>query len=178
MWFVAAFISRPIQGLSVTTLELTTISFIIVFLATSYCWMHKPSEVFRPVILHCETSIAQILSEAGHHDPEAYQRSPLDFIDPSPYVIGLLWRYYVHLHSLGIPLLSRPQTRISGDNFLETELDHELFAAVFIAAFSSAFMGAWDFHFPTVAERNLWRFASVYTLGLGWWGVFMCGYMA
>ncbi|OBT58501.1 hypothetical protein VE04_01214 [Pseudogymnoascus sp. 24MN13] len=139
MWFVAAFISRPIQGLSVTTLELTTISFIIVFFATSY----------------------------------SYQRTPLDFIDPSPYVIGLLWRYYVHLlHTLHIPLMSRPmtsrpQTRIRGGNFVMTELDHELVAAVLIAGFSSAFMGAWDFHFPTVAERNLWRCASVYTLAFG-----------
>ncbi|KFY38368.1 hypothetical protein V495_06612 [Pseudogymnoascus sp. VKM F-4514 (FW-929)] len=173
VWFVAAFISRPVQGLSVTTLELTTISFIIVFFATSYCWMHKPAQVSRPVILHCETSIAQIRIQAGHHDPNAYQRTPLDFVDPSPYVIGLLWRYYVYLlHKLGLPLMSRPirdrpQTRIRGDNFLRTELDHELFAAVFIAAFSSAFMGAWNFHFPTTAERNLWRCASVYTLGFG-----------
>lgn len=65
------------------------------------------------------------------------------------------------------PMTSRPQTRIRGDNFLKTELDHELFAAVFIAGFSSAFMGAWNFHFPTTAERNLWRCASVYTLGYG-----------
>ncbi|KFY36789.1 hypothetical protein V494_04972 [Pseudogymnoascus sp. VKM F-4513 (FW-928)] len=172
-WFVAAFISRLVQGLAVTTLELTTVSFIIVFFATSYCWMHKPSEVSRPVILHCKTSIAHIRNEAGHYDPNAYQRTPLDFVDPSPYIIGMLWRYYVHLlHSLGIPLMSRPitsrpQTRIRGDNFLKTDLDHELFAAVFIAGFSSAFMGAWNFHFPTVVERNLWRCASVYTLAFG-----------
>ncbi len=76
MWFVAAFISRPIQGLSVTTLELTTISFIIVFFATSYCWMHKPSEVFRPVILHCETSIAQIRSEVRYLPPTNHYTLP------------------------------------------------------------------------------------------------------
>lgn len=67
-------------------------------------------------------------------------------------------------------MTSRPQTRIRGDNFLKTELDNELFAAVFIAGFSSAFMGAWNFHFPTVAERNLWRCASVYTLAFGFLG--------
>lgn len=69
-------------------------------------------------------------------------------------------------------MTSRPQTRIRGDNFLKTELDHELFASVFIAAFSSAFMGAWNFHFPTDAERNLWRCASVYTLAFGFFGGF------
>jgi hypothetical protein len=62
-WFVASSIARPIQGLSMTTLELTTISFVIMMFATSYLWIHKPSDVSMPVTLHCKSSIAHIRSE-------------------------------------------------------------------------------------------------------------------
>jgi hypothetical protein len=63
LWFVASFIARPIQGLSITTLELTTVSFVIVFFGTSFCWRKKPAGVTQPVVLECKTSIAQIRSE-------------------------------------------------------------------------------------------------------------------
>lgn len=65
LWFTVNCIWRPIQGLSLTTLELTTVSFILFMLATSLSWMHKPLDVSRPTILRSETPIAQILMEAS-----------------------------------------------------------------------------------------------------------------
>jgi hypothetical protein len=38
-------ILRVAQGLALTTLELTTVSFVLVFFATSFCWYHKPQDV-------------------------------------------------------------------------------------------------------------------------------------
>ena len=66
LWFVASTVSRPIQGLSLTTLELTTISFVIILYATSYCWMYKPSDVARPHILECRSTIEQIRVDVSY----------------------------------------------------------------------------------------------------------------
>jgi hypothetical protein len=44
----------------VTALELTTLSFVLVLVATQYCWLHKPSGVSRPVILDTKYTIHQI----------------------------------------------------------------------------------------------------------------------
>jgi hypothetical protein len=87
--------------------------------------------------------------------------------------MSLIWKYYISiLRRLRIPLFSRPinikpHNRITGDTFLKTELDLELFAGVFILAFSATFICAWNFHFPTPTERIIWRSASVYNLIFG-----------
>ncbi|KAE9376095.1 hypothetical protein N431DRAFT_371135 [Stipitochalara longipes BDJ] len=170
LWFLASSIARPIQGLSMTTLELTTISFIIVMFGTSYCWFHKPSDISRPVILQCKTSIAYIRSEAGYHDPDNYQSTPLDFINQDPFVMDPIWDYYVQLlQMMRIPLFSRrisvrPHNRNRSDKFLKPELDFELFYSVIALCFSATFMCAWNFYFPSGIERILWRCASVYSL--------------
>lgn len=42
VWFSINCFGRAASHLFITTLELTTLSFIIIFLITSYCWYHKP----------------------------------------------------------------------------------------------------------------------------------------
>lgn len=66
LWFTASTIARPIQGLSMTTLELTTISFVIVMFATSYCWLHKACDISRPIILPCNILMADIRRKVFH----------------------------------------------------------------------------------------------------------------
>ncbi|KAH6669249.1 hypothetical protein B0J14DRAFT_115384 [Halenospora varia] len=173
LWFIASSVTRVGQGLSITTLELTTVSFIIVLFGTSYCWLHKPSDVLRPVIIKCNSTISIIRNEAGYHDPEDYTTTPLDFINREDYVMDMIWKYYVGiLYKMRIPLFSRPikarpYDRNCNTDFLKTELDFELFAGVFIFAFSATTMCAWNFYFPTPVERLLWRCASAFTLIFG-----------
>jgi hypothetical protein len=42
-WFGAGIVERACTGLSMTTMELTTSSFVLLMLATSAAWYHKPS---------------------------------------------------------------------------------------------------------------------------------------
>ena len=74
LWFVASSLSRPIQGLALTTLELTTLSFILIMLATSYCWMYKPSGITRPIIVQCNSTVEQIRAKVSNsglvYDPD------------------------------------------------------------------------------------------------------------
>jgi hypothetical protein len=108
--------------------------------------------------------------QAGLFDPDNYESTPLDFINNDKYIMHLIWDYYIRiLHTLHIPLFSRriksrPHDRIRSDRFLKTELDFEILACVVILSFATTFMCAWNFYFPSPAERNLWHAASVFFL--------------
>ncbi|CAG7966786.1 unnamed protein product [Penicillium olsonii] len=58
LWSTLNCIFRFAQGLFVTTIELTTLTFIITFLITSYFWYHKPMGITTPFILELQTSMA------------------------------------------------------------------------------------------------------------------------
>lgn len=174
LWFLTSSIARPIQGLRMTTLELTTISFIIVMFATSYSWFHKPSDISRPITLQCNTTISHIRNEAGLRGlSDEYRSTPLDFINDDEYVMHLIWDHYINLlQRLHIPLFTRrittrPHNRNRGDRFLKTALNFEFFAGIVIIPFSATFICAWNFYFPSEAERILWRTASVFFFFFG-----------
>lgn len=62
-WMVVNCVVRVVQGLALTTLELTTLSFILIFFITSFCWYYKPSGITTRVTIHLETHIDQVLTE-------------------------------------------------------------------------------------------------------------------
>ena len=63
LWFTANSIARPIQELTLTILELTTLSFILVMLATSWFWIHKPGDVSGTFIVETRVPISQIIRD-------------------------------------------------------------------------------------------------------------------
>jgi hypothetical protein len=67
VWMVVNCLTRVAQGLTMTTLELTTLSFILVFFVTSFCWYHKPQDITTTVPIHTVVHIDQILAEVCLH---------------------------------------------------------------------------------------------------------------
>jgi hypothetical protein len=67
VWMVANCLTRVAQGLALTTLELTTMSFVLVFFVTSFCWYHKPLGITTTVPIHTVVHIDQILAEVCLH---------------------------------------------------------------------------------------------------------------
>lgn len=63
LWFTANSIARPIQGLTLTIFELTTLSFILVMLATSCFWFYKPGDVSGTFIVETRVTISQIIRD-------------------------------------------------------------------------------------------------------------------
>ncbi|KAI9928447.1 hypothetical protein MW887_002492 [Aspergillus wentii] len=180
LWFSINCILRAVQHLALTTLELTTLSFIIIFLVTSYCWHHKPMDISRPITLSPNYPLDTIRSH--HHQPlgEWYQ-TPLSFLSRDEWFCSRFWRYYVRiLHYLRVPLFTRPRVipydRIPSDNFPRVDVWAEVICAPAILLFSCMFLFAWNFSFPSSVERVLWRVASVYTLAFGLGGGIFCGY--
>ncbi|KAJ5737020.1 uncharacterized protein N7483_002145 [Penicillium malachiteum] len=65
-WFFVNCIIRTAQHLFLTTLELTTLSSILIFFVTSFCWHNKPKDISRAIILSTTTPIALIRSKYIH----------------------------------------------------------------------------------------------------------------
>jgi hypothetical protein len=111
------------------------------------------------------------VSQGGPQAQAEYHRTPLDFVSRDEYLFSILWSYYNELlRRIGIHLFRRPITadpwdRIPSDNFLRHDrLVVEIVSGIPILAFGAVFMLAWNFPFPTPAEKMIWRAASVFNL--------------
>ncbi|KAI4121746.1 MAG: hypothetical protein LQ338_006191 [Usnochroma carphineum] len=158
-WFIIQVIGRAVQHLPITTLEITTLSFVLCTLAMFFQWANKPLDVESPTRLTSNKTIEEILKEAGSDASQPYQLTPLDFIDnQSP---SWLTEVQPHLRFRTGPK-TRPLPRFTNDRFPVIGAGPD---AIFLFLFTMAYCGlhfaAWDFSFPTPLERNLWRSASI-----------------
>ncbi|KAL8867670.1 MAG: hypothetical protein Q9174_005510 [Haloplaca sp. 1 TL-2023] len=158
-WFIIQIIGRAIQQLPITTLEITTLSFVLCTLVMFTQWANKPLDVESPTVLTSTKSTAEILIAAGPSAGQPYQQTPLDFIDnQSP---SWLTEVQPHLRFRTGPQM-RPLPRFTNDRFPVIGAGPD---AVFLFLFTMAYCGlhfvAWDFSFPTNVERSLWRAASI-----------------
>jgi hypothetical protein len=175
IWFILNIIGRATQHLAISTLELTTVGFIVCAIPISFCWFHKPSDVGAAIVLEIDITIADLLLEAGESIASPYSRTPLDFIESSrpkqwfwllywSYWIGVLKKLHIHLGPR-----NRPLDRIPDDNFPEPSQSSMAAGMIFSFIYSGCTVGAWSYHFPSTVERNLWRASTItipVTLGL------------
>ncbi|KAJ5737058.1 uncharacterized protein N7483_002183 [Penicillium malachiteum] len=170
VWFLVNCIVRGVQHLTITTIELTTVAFVIVFFFTSFCWYYKPLDLSTTTTLTVNTNIDQIQAENSPYDHQDYYTNPLDFIYSEVYLCGIFWRYFnqillkVHLPLFSRAVHTKPYNRIPSDNFLPLDITAELITPPVIILFGSMFMFAWNFHFPSVLEQTRWRTSSICTL--------------
>ena len=174
-WFSIQCIARGAQRLSLSTLELLTINMIFCTVFTFYFWNHKPLDIRTPIILQTDTPIAKILHEAGDSAREPYTLTPLDFIaarpTPANFVAAWWWGLIVCFdgYLFQINEKQRPVSTFSdsgaipprGYSFLSCLLRIMLSMGYFALHFAG-----WNFHLPTVTERNLWHGAIIYFLAL------------
>jgi hypothetical protein len=73
IWLALQVFGRIAQHLPITTIELTTMGYILCALATYTQWAQKPLDIATPTILRCETSIADILLQAGQRAARPYR---------------------------------------------------------------------------------------------------------
>lgn len=172
VWFLINCIIRVAQHLTLTTLELTTLSFILIFFATSFCWKNKPKDISRAIILTTNTPITTIRSKYHPYPDQRWYQTPLDFLSRDEWVCGRLWRYYTQiLHYLHIPIFARPNTKpydhFPSDIFLRLDRQAEGIFTLFELLFACIFILAWNFEFPTPTERLIWRISAVYQIVFG-----------
>ena len=158
-WFIIQIVGRAIQRLPITTLEITTLSFVLCTLVMFAQWANKPLDVERPTVLTTTKSIAEILLEAGDAANEPYKLTPLDFIDnQSP---SWLTEVQPHLRFRAGPK-ERPLPRFTNDRFPVIGAGPD---SIFLFLFTMVYCGihfvAWNFSFPTSTERYLWHAACI-----------------
>jgi hypothetical protein len=158
LWFLINTICRSIQGLAITTLELSTIGYVVCTLGTSFFWAHKPLDVTVPIVLVPNTTMADILIKAGPCAAKPYKDTPMDFIRPEQSSWFLYWTYWFNILSkMGITFhtVKRPVNKISDDQFPLP--DAKTIPVLFLiqTGYAAVHIAGWNFHFPTGTPKTL-----------------------
>ncbi|KAL5404263.1 hypothetical protein PMIN03_009303 [Paraphaeosphaeria minitans] len=151
-------IARVIQGLAITTLELSAVAIVVCSLMFSYAWLHKPADVQTPVHL---TSSHTLKEMTGNQDCDL---TPLDFVDQN----GPGYSANVQAF-MKIPVIpyKRPIQRIPNDRFPTNPYgSQEYLLCLATLVFTAIHVAGWNFDFPTNVERLLWRLASLLLFGI------------
>lgn len=173
-WFSVQCFARCAQQLDLTTLELTTLSFIFCTVQTLFFWFHKPLDVEEPIVLDCPTKLRVILlEEGGQQRHNRYLQTPLDCLNPpisrtsltAPFMFGI---------RAGFLQLGKPPKRLPAKTFSNATITPPRgltpgdlgYAFIYVSSYFGIHLAAWNFFFPTETERILWRIASFVLLGL------------
>lgn len=168
LWFCVNIIARGVQGLAITTLEITTIGIIVDSILVYYIWKDKPADVESMEVVDIKMTLGEMVlleeDEAARTRPSF--RTPLDFASREIWSFNLIYHYLMNILKGMRP---RSWERKKKEKSLGRRSENDILpvtgVALVIALLSTvAFMGtnfiAWSFHFPTSIERSLWRLSS------------------
>ena len=156
LWLVAEVVMRGFQRLAVAPLELSTVALVTCTGAAVFFWSSKPLNVETPTVVYSDVPLSKILMSAGEGAQTPFKDTPLDFIEPNLYTSSQFpFNKYWGVQERPLPRL--PNDRDSHLHNLKLVLS----LALPTAAFSLLHLIAWNFEFPTEAERHLWRWTCV-----------------
>lgn len=167
LWFCVDIIARGLQGLAVTTLEVTTIGIIVDSILVYYFWKDKPADVEYSEIVDIGMTLDEMISleQDGRARSQPWFRTPLDFTSREIWSFNLIYHYLMNI----LKRRNKTSWREKQKNSLGRRDENDVLPlngiSMAIALLSTiAFMGtnfiAWDFHFPTVIEKRLWQTVS------------------
>jgi len=157
-FLVVQLIGRAAQDLTITVLELNTLGIVVCSLMTSYTWLRKPVDVFRPIPIIPRGSIDDITGS------RPWTNTPLDFVDEN----GPGWAMNIQpfMHMPVIPP-ERPITRIPNDRFpMNAYGNQEYLLCLATIIFSAVHVAGWNYSFPSRTEQMLWRISSMILFGI------------
>jgi hypothetical protein len=165
--FVINIMGRVHQNLTITVMELSTSAFVVLNIGTTLCWLRKPADVEHPDYITTDTSIADILCDAGDAAAGVYQTTPLDFASRREWHWSILWAHGLALlrsFRLAAPPMERPALRFQNTTVPFIEGAAQLAFAAITMGYFAIFTAAWNYSFPTKVEQMLWRVASLTAL--------------
>ena len=172
LWFTINTLCRPFGRLAITTLELTTVAYIFCALGIVFLWKNKPMDVQCPVLIDCQTSLDDVLTEfmRGRGASSEYYDTPLEFISQDGWVISQLWNYYISILRTWKVVIERPKhkpiQRFSSVSFPMIPQNLVLLGIPVIITYCGILIAGWDLYFPSRIERLLWRVSSLGTLAV------------
>ncbi|PQE28288.1 Major facilitator superfamily general substrate transporter protein [Rutstroemia sp. NJR-2017a WRK4] len=160
LWFLINCTVREVQRLAITTLELTTIGFIITTIGVSLLWLNKPTDIETRRVIELDVTMAEIYARAGLSD---WYDTPLDFLKLERTYTEVAWRYCLDILSAVFLIRDNPARPIRyrrDDNFPPTS--YIGMGIVVVSGFLSwgTNLLAWNFDFPSPSERQAWRASS------------------
>jgi hypothetical protein len=181
-WFAMNCLARFVQGLPITTLELTVLAFFVPTLGIVFFWKDKPSDIHTIKTLRLSLTVDKLREHAlahGHiHASELWFETPLDFVSRDEWHGSLIYSYWLNTPLfrfarqafLGPDATAKPINSISDMALPPLSLSLEFVEAAFSIPFLGINFVAWSWHFPTPVEQWLWRISSVilcFTFGFG-----------
>ncbi|PQE17816.1 hypothetical protein CJF31_00005565 [Rutstroemia sp. NJR-2017a BVV2] len=170
-WFVINFITRLIEHLPVSGLEITTVAFMFCALGTSICWWNKPADVTTSIILESPFTMEEIQDGAI---PTVYDHTPLDCVVPrQEWHWSRFWQHWINiLRWMRIEkVLFVEYAAEAGNGVYISRIENTywfgvhgnyMLAFLFVAVgYAVIFLSSWNETFPTHIEQTLWRTASV-----------------
>jgi hypothetical protein len=156
-WLVIQLLGRAILHLPTTTLELSAGAIVLCTFGTFFCWLHKPADVHKGIILNTGATTAQILTDAGEAAVMPYRHTPLDFVAKESFtcshdIMGFFSMRYDHPE--------RPLRVFPNDRFPDIATWQKFALFCLTSAYAASHLVAWNFSFPTPTERLLWRVSS------------------
>ncbi|TGO40540.1 hypothetical protein BHYA_0035g00140 [Botrytis hyacinthi] len=178
-WFCMACLGRSVEGLNITPVELETLAFILCTTHTFFFWWNKPLDPARPLILPLNETTEELCMPG--HDPESFERTPLDFVRPAPDSKSLIAPFWFGLKAtFNVPqylrLSKRPTTAKRARKTIANSTIHPaegigwiltLYLIFFQAMFYGLHIGvAWKIPFPTHVEFSIYELANIVDFGL------------
>lgn len=180
-WFILQCLARLIQHISITTLELSTIAFVVCTIGTNILWWNKPKDVCVPIVLKIDCTLERLLSmtDPGILDVKsaaaAWKWSPLEkFDDLRPNFLVDVGQYLPYSDSSKLSQAAQ-RIRFRNDRLPPLERDWLLghFLSVISLLFGAVYVAGWNISFPTHTEQIIWRVCTVMLLSLvvAFWAV-------
>jgi hypothetical protein len=137
-WSIASAITRAIRGLAISQLEISVIAFSVCALLIYVCYWSSPKDVLVPITF-------------------------LEWVGPIPPVITEIIKEADADHVSETSRAETGQKPFSNGFFQQNNSRFDEYILVFGAlVFGAVHLLAWNFAFPTPAERIVWRATSVY----------------
>jgi len=156
-WLLLSIAARRIQNLAIATMELGAVSNATSSLAILFVWMQKPTDVVTSILIHIETSTAEILIAAGDAAKEPYVMTPLDFVDN----IGPSWSNVMTFMNIPAGPIERPLARFTNDRFPHLRGTRQLILIVVTLFTDGIHLCGWNYRFPTAGEQIAWRIVTM-----------------
>jgi len=168
-WFAGGLLARSIEGLAITTLELTVIGFLAPTIATYMCWWYKPRDISTTHTISITASIRAIHDRAGLSEYTKWHNNPLDFVEQTNCHGSVLFHYWINI----LERLAHPRKPVVGqpwrasqrrdDNDIIAFTNHWKYGWVEVVPtipYLAINFVAWNWYFPTRLECLLWRVSS------------------
>ncbi|KAI0065543.1 hypothetical protein BV25DRAFT_1851027, partial [Artomyces pyxidatus] len=147
LWFIAQCIARSVEGLPITQLEVMTLAYTTITVAMYAFWWNKPQNVGSAVRV----------ALPGKRLPRGRPVEEEPWSWRSVYFVGGWQDVFVDLREE--PYV--PTFYSGGTTNDSNDYNADIFALSASVVFGAVHCAAWDYAFPSRAEKHIWRITAV-----------------